>query len=288
MEAWVTAHKVGDKIVTLADGNADFTRAMGLEMDGSGFGLGTRCQRFAAIIDDGTITRLDVDETRRGRRQRLRGRARTPVNPPAARRPGRSEPAGLDALTASVERLHTLVEALTPTDLRRGAYPTEWTIADVLSHLGSGAVIARMRLDAALAGGEGDTDTVRSVWDVWNAKAPEDQALDAQHADRSLLEGLRSLTPAQRRGFRSTLGPLEVDFAGFVGLRVGEHVLHTWDIAVTFDHDAELPVEATPHLLDNLALIAASPPDPPATTRPSPSAPSTRSSTSRSVSAPTR
>jgi glutaredoxin/glutathione-dependent peroxiredoxin len=63
MEAWGTAHGVGDKIVMLADGNADFTRAMGLEMDGSGFGLGTRCQRFAAIIDDGTITRLDVDET---------------------------------------------------------------------------------------------------------------------------------------------------------------------------------------------------------------------------------
>lgn len=63
MDAWAKAHDVGDKIVMLADGNAEFTRAMDLEMDGSGFGLGTRCKRFAAIIDDGTVTDLAVDES---------------------------------------------------------------------------------------------------------------------------------------------------------------------------------------------------------------------------------
>lgn len=63
MDAWGKAHGVGDKIAMLADGNGDLTRAMGLEMDGAAFGLGTRCKRFAAIIDDGTITRLDVDES---------------------------------------------------------------------------------------------------------------------------------------------------------------------------------------------------------------------------------
>ena len=46
----------------LADGNGEFTKAMDLEMDGSGFGLGTRSKRYAAIIDDGVITRLDVDD----------------------------------------------------------------------------------------------------------------------------------------------------------------------------------------------------------------------------------
>lgn len=63
MEAWGKVHDVGDKILMLADGNGDLTRVMGLEMDGTAFGLGTRCKRFAAIIDDGTITRLDVDES---------------------------------------------------------------------------------------------------------------------------------------------------------------------------------------------------------------------------------
>ena len=63
MDAWGKAHNVGDKIVMLADGNGDFTKAMGLELDGSAFGLGSRSKRYAAIIDDGTLTRIDVDET---------------------------------------------------------------------------------------------------------------------------------------------------------------------------------------------------------------------------------
>lgn len=62
MDAWAKAHEVGDKIVMLADGNGELTRAMDLEMDGSAFGLGTRCKRFAAIVDDGVVTRIDVDE----------------------------------------------------------------------------------------------------------------------------------------------------------------------------------------------------------------------------------
>lgn len=63
MAAWGKAHNVGDKILMLADGNGEFTRAMGLEMDGSAFGLGMRCKRFAAIIDNGTLTQLDVDDS---------------------------------------------------------------------------------------------------------------------------------------------------------------------------------------------------------------------------------
>jgi peroxiredoxin len=61
MDAWGQAQGVGDKILMLADGSGDFTRAMGLELDGSGFGLGLRSQRYAAVIEDGTVTRLDVE-----------------------------------------------------------------------------------------------------------------------------------------------------------------------------------------------------------------------------------
>lgn len=63
MDAWAKDQNVGDKIVMLADGNGEFTKAMDLEMDGSGFGLGTRTKRFAAVIEDGTITQIDVDES---------------------------------------------------------------------------------------------------------------------------------------------------------------------------------------------------------------------------------
>jgi peroxiredoxin len=61
MQAWADAQGVGDKILMLADGNGAFTEAMGLVMDGSGFGLGSRSRRYAAVLQDGVITNLDVE-----------------------------------------------------------------------------------------------------------------------------------------------------------------------------------------------------------------------------------
>ena len=62
MDAWAQDQTVGDKILMLADGNAEFANAVGLVMDGSGFGLGQRSKRYAMVLDDGVVTRLDVDE----------------------------------------------------------------------------------------------------------------------------------------------------------------------------------------------------------------------------------
>jgi peroxiredoxin len=61
MAAWGENQHVGDLVELLADGNGDFTRAVGLEMDGSGFGLGKRSQRYAMVIDDGVVTTLNVE-----------------------------------------------------------------------------------------------------------------------------------------------------------------------------------------------------------------------------------
>jgi peroxiredoxin len=61
MGAWGKDQNVGDSVLMLADGNGEFTAAMGLTMDGSGFGLGTRSQRYAAIIEDGTLSALFVE-----------------------------------------------------------------------------------------------------------------------------------------------------------------------------------------------------------------------------------
>jgi peroxiredoxin len=60
MQAW-SADQGADGIVMLADGAGAFTRAMGLEFDGSGFGLGNRSQRYSAVIEDGVVTQLDVE-----------------------------------------------------------------------------------------------------------------------------------------------------------------------------------------------------------------------------------
>jgi peroxiredoxin len=61
MGAWGKAGNVGDKVTLLADGNGDFVKALGLTMDGSGFGMGTRGQRFAMVVDNGKVAQLDVE-----------------------------------------------------------------------------------------------------------------------------------------------------------------------------------------------------------------------------------
>jgi peroxiredoxin len=62
MNAWGKASSVGDKILMLADGNGDYSRALGLEMDGSKFGMGMRGKRFAIIVKDGVATAVNVEE----------------------------------------------------------------------------------------------------------------------------------------------------------------------------------------------------------------------------------
>jgi peroxiredoxin len=62
MRAWGKDQGVGDDIIMLADGNGDYTKALGLEMDGSKFGMGARSQRYSMIVDDGKVTKLNVEE----------------------------------------------------------------------------------------------------------------------------------------------------------------------------------------------------------------------------------
>mgnify|MGYP001288244520 CR=1 FL=1 len=61
MSAWGADRQVGEDVLMLSDGNGEFTAAIGLEMDGSGFGLGTRSQRYAMVIDDGVVSTLNVE-----------------------------------------------------------------------------------------------------------------------------------------------------------------------------------------------------------------------------------
>ena len=61
MSAWGKAQNVGDDVLMLADGNAAFTKAVGLEMDGSKFGMGSRSQRYSLVAKDGVVTQLNVE-----------------------------------------------------------------------------------------------------------------------------------------------------------------------------------------------------------------------------------
>ena len=62
MGAWGDDLGVGDKVAMLADGNGDFTAAMGLELDASGFGMGRRSRRYAMIVDDGVVSALALED----------------------------------------------------------------------------------------------------------------------------------------------------------------------------------------------------------------------------------
>jgi peroxiredoxin len=62
MDAWGKAHGAGDKVVMVADGNAEFSKAVGLDFDGSNFGMGTRSQRYAMIVEDGVVKKLAVEK----------------------------------------------------------------------------------------------------------------------------------------------------------------------------------------------------------------------------------
>jgi len=62
MHAWGNSCEAAGKVTMLSDGNGTFTKFLGLEMDASGFGMGLRSQRFSVIVDNGTITELNVEE----------------------------------------------------------------------------------------------------------------------------------------------------------------------------------------------------------------------------------
>ena len=61
MNAWGEDQQVGDKVTMLADGNGEYAKALDLEMDGTAFGMGTRAQRFAIIVDDGVASHVAVE-----------------------------------------------------------------------------------------------------------------------------------------------------------------------------------------------------------------------------------
>ncbi len=162
----------------------------------------------------------------------------------------------LEALRTSSARLRSIVEALDPGQITASAYPAEWTVADTLSHIGSGAIILRRALDDSMAGASTPEDFAPSVWDEWNAKEPAAQAADALAANAALVERLGSLTDDERAGVTVSMGPMTLDVTAFAGLRLNELALHLWDVDVTFDPAATVRPEAVRVVVDGLGMIA--------------------------------
>ncbi|MFC4950355.1 maleylpyruvate isomerase family mycothiol-dependent enzyme [Pseudonocardia sp. GCM10023141] len=166
-----------------------------------------------------------------------------------------SHPA-VTALRRSHDNLQALVAPLTPDQVRDRSYASEWSIAQVLSHLGSGAVIGSLNLDALLADRPAPgREQYEAVWDEWNAKTPDAQAADVLPADERLVAGYEALDDDRLAALRTTLGPMELDGPGMVRMRLSEHALHTWDVAVALDPAAVVEPLAVTQIVDNLAMI---------------------------------
>jgi uncharacterized protein (TIGR03083 family) len=161
-------------------------------------------------------------------------------------------------LANSHDRLASLVEPLTPEQLRGPSYDTEWTIAQVLSHLGSGAAIAFMGLPGALGQGEPvGRDAYQPVWDVWNAKSPDEQAADSLTSDSTYIRALEELSDEDLATISFPFFGLDLDAVGLVRLRLSEHALHTWDVAVMSDPAATVSPDAVSLLIDNVPAFLA-------------------------------
>ncbi len=161
----------------------------------------------------------------------------------------------MQALRDSVQHLHDVAIEIDPAYYSSPAYPSEWTIADTFSHLGSGAVIGRHSFNDAVAHREADPLFNTSVWDEWNAKDSRAQVSDCLTCDAAYLSTLEDSTEDQRSEFEMKLGPFAFDFDGLVGLRLGEHVLHTWDVEVPFHPKATLSSDAASAILDRVQFI---------------------------------
>jgi uncharacterized protein (TIGR03083 family) len=164
---------------------------------------------------------------------------------------------GIAVARGSHERLTALVADLDEAALSRPSYDTEWTIAQVLSHLGSQAEIFGLYLEAGLSGADlPGTEIFQPVWDSWNARGPLAVRADLVTYNDALLTRIETL-PAEAAGaFRMTLFGNDVDLDGFARMRVNEHAVHTWDVAVALDPSATVAPEAVDVMIDGMAQVA--------------------------------
>ena len=163
----------------------------------------------------------------------------------------------ISALRTAHGILTAVVEPLDAEQLEQPSYDSEWSIAQVLSHVGSQAEIFVLLLDAGLSGGDppGQEDFA-PIWERWNARSPQAQATDALAVNRALIERFESLDAGQRERFRLKTWGMDLDLAGLLSLRVGEHAVHTWDVVVALDPAATVAPDAVELLVETLERTA--------------------------------
>ena len=156
-------------------------------------------------------------------------------------------------LRESHNHLNTLVDGLSAARIAGPSYCTEWSTAQVLSHLGSGAEIGVINLEAALRGDPSPRDQYQAIWDVWNAKSPAAMAADALVADERHISTLEALDDSTLDAFRLEMMGRQLDATALVAMRLFEHAVHTWDVEVIDDDSIEIQDAPSQLLVGRLA-----------------------------------
>ncbi len=157
------------------------------------------------------------------------------------------------ALRAEHESTSAIVSELSDDQLTGPSGAAEWTIADVLSHLGSGSIITLAGLRTALGAQEAPADGFnQSVWDQWNAMSPAEQRAGFLENDEALVATFEALDAPQRESLELHVGflPFPLSVAAFGGMRLHETAQHAWDVRVARDPEAGLLPESASALAE--------------------------------------
>ena len=161
-------------------------------------------------------------------------------------------------LRRSQDRLAQTVSRLDAAGIRAPSYSSEWSVAQVLSHLGSQAEVFGALMEAGLTGADPPgQESFPPIWDAWNARSPEEQVADSITDNEAFIERMEALDAAQRDSFRLAAFGMDIDFPMFLRMRVSEHAVHTWDVVVSVDPSATLAPDAVELLVEGLPQLVA-------------------------------
>ncbi|GAA1140928.1 maleylpyruvate isomerase family mycothiol-dependent enzyme [Nocardioides aquiterrae] len=155
------------------------------------------------------------------------------------------------ALRTEHDTLVTLLPNLPTESLAAPSGASEWTVAQVLSHLGSGAEIGRAPIGRA-AGEDVEPVDNQEVWARWDDSAPLDQAAGFVEHNTRWIETVEALSDEQRATLTVDLGflPEPVPLVVALGMRLNEVANHSWDVRVALDPSAELHADSADVLVE--------------------------------------
>jgi uncharacterized protein (TIGR03083 family) len=160
----------------------------------------------------------------------------------------------ITALRSEHDTLADLVRGLTDDQLAAPSGAAEWTVAQAVSHLGSGAEIGRGPI-ARAAGETVAAEDNQTIWARWDGSSPRAQAGGFLEHNGRWLETVEAFTPEQRSSLTVDLGflPEPVPLLTALGMRLNEVANHSWDVRVAFDKDAGVAAGSAEVLVDLLA-----------------------------------